>query len=154
MSKAGEASCSLASHTPITCKAGTCYCLKSVQGCSCICSCSLPPKERSNRSCENRGGGSCGTWHRGDPSLCLSASLVVGPASGVSGKLSLLTPCRGSKAEVAELSCSEASQGDHLSYPHKCSSLSGGCFFLLSFFIWACWSSLLPHRPPPQKPTA
>lgn len=38
---------------------------------------------------------------------CLTASLVVGPASGVSGNFSLLTSCGGSKGEVVEPSCSE-----------------------------------------------
>lgn len=63
---------------------------------------------------------------RGDPLLCLSASLGIGPASGVSGNFSLLMPCRGSKAEEAELSCFGASWGAHLSYPYKCSPLARG----------------------------
>lgn len=38
---------------------------------------------------------------------CLTASLVVGLASGVSGNFSLLTSCGGSKGEVVGPSCSE-----------------------------------------------
>lgn len=47
----------------------------------------------------------------GTPCSCLSASLVVVSATGVSGNFSLLTPCGESKAEVAEPSCYEAFGG-------------------------------------------
>lgn len=76
---------------------------------------------------------------------CLTASLVVGPASGVSGKFSLLTSYGGSEAEVVEPSCSEDFLGGHFIYLHKCLSLSRGPLFPAPVFHLSLLEPPAPH---------
>lgn len=84
---------------------------------------------------------------------CLTTSLVVGPASGVSGNFSLLTSCGGSKAEVVEPSCSEDFLGGHFLYPHRCLSLSRGPLLIAPVFHLSLLEPSAPHTPhiPPLK---
>lgn len=66
----------------------------------------------------------------------------------------LLTPFGGSKADIAELSCSEAFQRGHLGYPHECLSLSRGLLLLTPTLHLGLLelSADTPHNPP--QPTA
>ena len=126
--EAGAASCSLTSHTPLLAKQGpaTAVALRGYRDAPGFVVAPCPQRRRAVRAVKTEVVVAVVHGTEGTPHSCLSVSLVVGPASGVSGKFSLLIPCEGSKAEVAELLCSEAFQGGHLSFPHECLCLSRG----------------------------
>lgn len=113
MSEAMAANCSLTSHTPSLAKQGpaTATAFRGCRDAPIFVVAPCPQRSRAERVVKTEVAVAVVHGTEGTPHSCLGASLVAGPVPGVSGNFSLLTPCRGSKAEVAELLCSEGFKG-------------------------------------------
>lgn len=151
MSEARGASCSLTSHTPSLAKRvpATAAAFRGYRNAPVFVVAPCPQRSRAIGVVKTEVVVAVVHGAEGTPCSCLSASLAIGPASGVSGSFTANT-LRGSKAVIAEPSCSEASQEGRLSYPHECSSLSSGLLLPAPILHLG----LLELSVDPPKPTA